>query len=156
MPHINREEIMTYKDRDTQYRENSNALDNPKPGDYWTEMFCPYFLVVAVKGPRITVLSCLGGPNSHSRKSEPNARIDHGDSWSFDYSKSMVVDRDWMERAVKYGTIPGFAADCSNTQKTQAVVQEWIQHRVLCLKQELDDLGPEASVYLLERDSQTS
>lgn len=135
---------------------NEQRLENPQPGDYWTERFCPYFLVVAVKGPRITVLSCLGGPNSHSRKSEPDARIDHGDSWSFDYSKSMVVDRAWMERAVKYDTIPGFMADCSNTQKTQAVVQEWIQHRVRILKQELDDLGPEATVYLLERDSQTA
>ena len=104
---------------------NIEALDNPQPGDYWNEMFCPYFIVVDVKGRDITVLSCMGGPDSYNRKHEINAKIDHGDSWSFDYSRSMVVDREWIEKAVKYDNIDSFVADVSRSEKTQTVVNEW-------------------------------
>lgn len=104
---------------------NQKALDNPQPGDYWNEMFCPYFIVVDVKGDDITVLSCMGGPDSHNRKDEPNAKIDIKDGWGFDYSKSMIVDRAWMEKAVKYGTIDGFVADVVRSEKTERIVQEW-------------------------------
>ena len=33
---------------------NETALENPQPGDYWQEMFCPYFVVTAVNGDDIT------------------------------------------------------------------------------------------------------
>jgi len=106
--------------------DNEKALANPQPGDYWNEMFCPYFVVVDVKGPAITVLSCLGGPNSFTRKHELNARleVDSG-HFGFDYSKSMVVDREWMEKAVRYDTIDGFVADVSRSEKTERIAQEW-------------------------------
>jgi hypothetical protein len=48
-----------------------------------------------------------------------------GDNWRFDYSKSMVVDRAWIEKAVKYGNIEGFVADVVRTEKTERIVQEW-------------------------------
>ena len=51
-------------DQKDQDLKNHKALLNPQPGDYWHEMFCPYFIVVKVKGDDITVLSCLGGPTA--------------------------------------------------------------------------------------------
>lgn len=116
---------MTYNP-DKQRTDNEHALVNPQPGDYWNEMFCPYFVVVDVKGDEITVLSCLGGSTSFNRKHEPNARIsiDTG-HWGFDYSKSMVVDRAWIEKAVKYDSIDGFVADVVRSEKTKKIVEEW-------------------------------
>lgn len=113
-------------DSEKQRAENEYALANPRPGDYWNEMFCPYFVVVDVKGEAITVLSCLGGPTSFNRKHELNARIsvDTG-HWGFDYSKSMVVDRAWIEKAVRYNTIDGFVADVGRSEKTMHIVTEW-------------------------------
>lgn len=104
---------------------NFQALHNPQPGDYWHEMFCPYFIVVDVKDDNITVLSCMGGPNSYNRKQELNAKIDHKDGWSFDYSKSMIVDRAWIEKAVRYDTCEGFVADVVRSEKTNTIVNEW-------------------------------
>ncbi len=110
---------------DQQVELNKEALENPQPGDYWHEMFCPYFVVVDVKDLKYTVLSCMGGPDSWDRKDEPNAKIDMKDGWGFDYSKSMVVDRAWIEKAVKYGNIEGFVADVVRSDKTERIVQEW-------------------------------
>lgn len=132
---------------------NYNALENPQVGDYWTErIYCPYFLVVNVQGPKITVLSCLGGEHTFNRKHEPNARVENADNtWSFDYSKSMIVNREWMERAVKYGSIEGFVADVQRNEKTLKIAEEWAKHRAEQLLKELEDLGPIVSKYLLER-----
>lgn len=130
---------------------NELALADPKPGDYWQEMFCPYFLVVNVNGSAITVLSCMGGPDSYNRMHEPNARISiDNDNWGFDYSKSMIVDLAWMRKAVKYDSIDGFVADVVRSDKTRAVAEEWIKFRTDRLMQEIRDLGPTASKYLLE------
>jgi hypothetical protein len=110
-------------DYEKQKKQNQESLDNPRIGDYWQEMFCPYFLVVDVKNDNITVLSCLGG--LYTRKHEPNAKIDTKDGWTFDLSKSMVVNREWMSRAVKYDSIEGFVADVGNSQKTVKIAMEW-------------------------------
>ena len=107
-------------------KENWLALNNPQPGDYWHEMFCPYFMVVNVEGDKFRVLSCLGGPNSVNRKYEVNARIDNSDgTWSFDVSKSMLVDKDWMHNTVRYSSIDGFVADVYQSEKNKIIVQEW-------------------------------
>lgn len=119
--------------------------------------FVPYFLVVGVHGQKITVLSCMGGPNSYDRKHEPNAKIDNFDNtWSFDVSKSITVNKDWISKAVKYDSTPGFVADVINTEKTKSIVQEWIRYRVKSIQQQLNELGPEASAYLLEQDAQNA
>ena len=117
---------------------NQQALDKPQVGDYWNEMFCPYFVVVEVlKNDRFRVLSCMGGPNSYNRKDEPNARKDNDDdTWSFDYSKDMIVDREWMHKAVKYGSIDGFVADVRNTEKTQKIASEWRNYHANKLRKE--------------------
>lgn len=107
-------------------QKNLEAVLNPKPGDYWHEMFVPYFIVVNVKDDKYTVLSCMGGPDSYKRQHEPNAKIlVDDDKWCFDYSKSMIVDGKWIEQAVKYQGVEGFAADVVNSVKTQSIVNEW-------------------------------
>ena len=134
---------MTY-DHALQQEANQRALNCPRPGDYWQEMFCPYFVVVDVKGQDFTVLSCLGGPNSFTRKHEPCAKIDvDGSHWAFDYGKEMTVDRGWIERAVKYESIDGFVADVSNTEKTQRIVEEWRKYRANLIKQQITQLEQE-------------
>lgn len=120
---------------------NEESLYNPRIGDYWQEMFCPYFLVVDVKEKDITVLSCLGGPNSFNRKDEPCAKIEvDSGHWTFDLSKSMVVDRDWMAKAVKYSSIEGFVADVWNSEKTVKIAMEWRQWRQKDLRKQIQDL----------------
>ncbi len=131
-------------DHSEQNQKNQQALDNPQPGDYWNEMFCPYFVVVDVKGKDITVLSCMGGPDSYNRKDEPNARkqVD-SNHWTFDYSKSMVVDRAWMEKAVKYGTIDGFVADVVQSEKTERIAQEWRNWKQKEMRRQIKELEAE-------------
>lgn len=131
---------------------NQAAMVDPQPGDYWHEMFCPYFLVVQVKGSEITVLSCLGGPDSFTRKHEKNARREVDiHSWEFDYSQFMVVDLQWIEKAVTYGTIPGFVADVvRGSEKLDKIVEGWVEYRAKTLLEEFNALGPSASKYLLE------
>ena len=131
---------MTYNHNE-QTVKNQQALDNPQVGDYWNEMFCPYFVVVEVlKNDRFRVLSCMGGPNSYNRKDEPNARKDNNDdTWSFDYSKDMIVDREWISKAVKYGSIDGFVADVWNTEKTQKIATEWRNYHANKLRKEYEE-----------------
>jgi hypothetical protein len=131
---------MSY-DYEKQKLMNYESLDNPKIGDYWNEMFCPYFLVVDVKGKDITVLSCLGGPNSYNRKDEPNAKVEvDSGHWTFDPSKYMVVDREWMTKAVKYGSIDGFVADVWNTEKTVKMAIEWRDWKQKEIRKQIQDL----------------
>lgn len=131
---------MSY-DSEKQKSQNYESLDNPRIGDYWHERFCPYFLVVDVKGDDITVLSCLGGPDSFNRKHEPNARIEvDKHSWTFDLSKSMVVNREWMSRAVKYGSREGFCADVWNSEKTVSMAMEWRDWKQKDIRKQIEDL----------------
>ena len=113
-------------DKKEQDLKNYEALLNPQPGDYWNEMFCPYFVVVNIEGDQYRVLSCMGGPASYNRKDEINAKIevDNG-HWAFDYSKSMLVDRAWIEKAARYESIDGFVADVVRNEKTERIAQEW-------------------------------
>lgn len=90
---------------------NTQALINPQPGDYWEEHFCPYFLIVDIKGDDIYVLSALGGPQSFNRKHEIYAKKEvDGSHWTFDPSKAMIVDKAWVTKAVTYESIDGFVA----------------------------------------------
>jgi len=137
---------MSY-DHEKQKLINEESLYNPRIGDYWQEMFCPYFLVVDVKDKDITVLSCLGGPNSFNRKHELDARIElHKDHWTWDLSKSMVVDRNWIFKAVKYDSGEGFVADVINSEKTVKMAMEWrdwkqkdIRKQIINLEKQFND-----------------
>jgi hypothetical protein len=127
-------------DYEKQKLSNYESLDNPRIGDYWQEMFCPYFLVVDVKGDDITVLSCLGGPNSWNRKDELNAKVDVKDGWTFDLGKSMVVNREWMTKTVKYDSIEGFVADVGNSEKTVAIAMEWRDYKQKQIRNQISEL----------------
>jgi len=144
---------MSY-DHNAQQELNTKALENPQVGDYWHEMFCPYFLIVKVDGKKYTVLSCLGGPLSFNRRNELNARLnDDTGYWSFDYSKSMVVDRRWIENAVCYTSIDGFVADVvRGSEKNNTIVREWKQFHAQRLLKELKELGPEVSQMILQSE----
>lgn len=112
---------------------NAIAAENPQAGDYWHEMFAPYFMVVDVRAKQITVLSCMGGEDSFGkRKHEPNAQIQVNDGWYFDVTKSFVVDKDWIKKAVKYESIDAFVATCvRGREHHMEVVQEWRKHNCL-------------------------
>ena len=97
---------------------NQQAWDNPQVGDYWHEMFCPYFLIVDIQGDAYTVLCTINDPDTQ------NAKIDGVDSWEFDYSKYSVVTKDWIQRKVKYISIDGFVADVVRNKSFGAVL-EW-------------------------------
>ena len=122
---------------------NTQALNDPQPGDYWQEMFCPYFVVVNVEGNQYRVLSCLGGPNSFTRKDEINARIELDDGWTFDLSKSMLVSHEWIKKAVCYDNIGGFVADVVRSEKTLQIAQEWRDWRQKQMRQQIDQLTQE-------------
>lgn len=130
---------------------NEQAMRHPQPGDYWQEMFCPYFLVVQVKveqgQDRFVVLSAM------KREGEPYARIDNGDgTWSFDCSKSMIVDRQWIEDRVQYGTISGFVADVVRSDRTRELAETFVEYEAQRLMKEFRALGPTASKYLIESE----
>jgi len=123
---------------------NQKAFANPRIGDYWSEHFCPYFIIVDINDDKYTVLSCLGGPNSFTRKDELNAKIEvDSGHWTFDLSKSMVVNRQWITKAVKYESIDGFVADVSNTEKTQNIVSEWREFKGKQILQQIENLQNE-------------
>jgi len=122
---------------------NLKALANPQPGDYWHEMFCPYFIVVDREGDKFCVLSCLGGPKSFTRKHELDAKVDTKDGWHFDYSKSMLVDHEWIRQTVRYESIDGFVADVVQSEKTARIVQEWREHKRLTMLKEIERLEEE-------------
>jgi hypothetical protein len=123
---------------------NQKAFDNPRIGDYWSEHFCPYFIIVDINDDKYTVLSCLGGPDSFTRKDELNAKIqvDSG-HWTFDLSKSMVVNRQWITKAVKYESIDSFVADVINTEKTQNIVSEWREFKGKQILKQIENLQNE-------------
>ena len=124
--------------------QNQQALDNPQPGDYWHERFSPYFVIVNREGDQFRVLSCMGGPHHYLRKDELCARIEiDRDHWGFDYSKSMLVDHEWIRRAVTYGSIDGFVADVVRTEKTQLIVTEWRNWRQKEIRKQIQALESE-------------
>lgn len=129
---------------DRYLESNKKGLANPRIGDYWSEHFCPYFIIVDINDNKYTVLSCLGGPHSLHRKNEIYAKIelDKG-HWTFDLSKSMVVDHAWIKRAVTYESIDGFVADVVNTEKTQKIVSEWREFKGKEIFQQIDSLQNE-------------
>jgi hypothetical protein len=128
---------------------NQLALKTPKVGDYWTErFFIPYFLVVKTDHVKnqYTVLSCIG---------ENKANIDNKDgTWSFDYTRHQVVDRDWIKDKVTYSTNNlNFVADVRrDEEKSLKVVDEWKKERIQNLLDQLKSLGPDVSKYLLEAE----
>lgn len=128
------------------YLYNLEALNNPKPGDYWHERFTPYFMVVHCDGDKITVLNALPDKGI-------NAKVSSIDGWTFDVKKSMVVNRQWMADLVKYRSMDGFCADVRRgSERLSEIVSEWTRVRAKQLVEELRSLGPEATHQALMND----
>jgi len=128
---------------------NQQALQAPLVGDYWHEMFHPYFIIVQADplANEYTVLSCL------RREGEPRAYIDNNDgTWCFDYSKSFTVDWDWIKDNVCYKNVEGFVADVVRKEKYMSIVKEWQVHHAQRLVSELKKLGGTVSEILLKTE----
>lgn len=109
---------MNYNDRDIL---NRDALIDPHIGDYWHEMFVPYFVIVDIEDDVYTVLNFI--------RSKPNcAYIDNGDTWSIDFSKSIKVDKEWIERTVKYSSMDKFVAFVERNQRWTMIAQDWREY----------------------------
>ena len=89
---------------------SKEAFKNPLPGDYWNEMFCPYFVILA-KTKNDTLIVC--------DKTKPVGTT----HWTWDLEKVIEVSMDYMNR-VKYDTIDGFCADVSSSPH-RWVVTAW-------------------------------
>lgn len=86
--------------------KNYEAIENPKAGDYWHEMFRPYVYVLDVDGENLTILNFL-----KSNKDLPYAYIDKWDWWEMDFTKPAKVTKQWLKELVMYETREGFVAD---------------------------------------------
>lgn len=102
-----------------QKQMNKQAWAEPQVGDYWHEKFCPYFLIVDIQGDIYTVLCANDDPVAQ------NAKISDNVSWSFDYSKHSVVNKDWIRKTVKYDSNNGFVADVVHSEKMLGIIDEW-------------------------------
>lgn len=76
---------------------NQKHLDDPKVGDYWHEMFCPYFIITEVRALDITVLDkTIGLPENR---------------FTFDETKPRIIKRSDLAKEVQYSTSDEFMAD---------------------------------------------
>lgn len=93
---------------------NRSHYNLPAVGDYWHEMFCPYFIVLEVLSGTGYYVIC-----------EDRKTVD-SDHWTFDLSKAKWVDKSYFNM-VKYTTMDGFCADVVVNPKYQVFVEEWIE-----------------------------
>lgn len=77
-------------------QKNNLAFYNPKAGDYWNEMFVPYFVILEVRDD--TLIVC-----------DETKEVD-ANHWTWNLEKAKEAPRDYMKR-VKYGSIDGYVAD---------------------------------------------
>lgn len=89
-------------DYESRQELNKAHVENPKAGDVWREMFCPYFMIVDVAKNYIVVL---------------NETIQVGDDkYKFDETKPKLMTREEFKSAVTYKTMPNkFVADVTVT-----------------------------------------
>lgn len=118
---------------------NEEALAEPRVGDYWHEMFCPYFCIVNIKDDKYFILNFM------DRDSEYCAKIEnHDGTWSIDYSKTMVVNHAWIKSKVTYQTIPGFVADVvRNEGRGNTITSDWRDFTQKKMRQQIEDLTNE-------------
>ena len=99
---------------------NECCLENPRPGDVWKELVASaYFWVVERKSlDEIVILKAFGADS---------AKINNEDgTYSLDYSKGIVVDREWMRNKVTYSSDrKSFVADCYNTERSRKIASEY-------------------------------
>lgn len=94
-------------DCQSRHDRNEARIATPRPGDYWHEMFCPYFVVVAVDGDDIVICDkTLDVDDSH---------------WTWDLHRCRYATKAELRRRVTYETMPDkFVADCADGR------HEWV------------------------------
>lgn len=130
--------MLSKNEQDREYMNNLHSL-TPEVGDYWHEMFSPYFLVVKVKlgkaENKYVILSCIEDKENGVKK----AKVEGKDGWSFDYDKHSEVTQKWIYEKVTYSSSIGFVADVSVSDKWLKVVGEWAQHHRERLMKEMEE-----------------
>ena len=95
---------------------NEKHFNYPEIGDYWHEMFCPYFIVLDIFQDKFWICDI--------RK-----EVDK-DHWTWDLEKSKLVDKSYFNR-VKYDTVLsnnrslGFIADVIVRGENNPFVEEF-------------------------------
>ena len=91
------------------HKHNTERADSPRPGDYWHEMFCPYFIVMALDDDG-RIIIC-----------DDKRTVDDG-HWTFDLHRCKRITMQELRRRVTYSSKPtAFVADCS------AEPHEWVK-----------------------------
>ena len=98
---------------ETQKQINTRAFDDPKVGDYWHEMFCPYFIVLEVIGDG-TFWIC-----------DERKTVDR-DHWTWDLEQARIVEKRYFDR-VKYSPNSGFCADVIEYGVTNPFASKWLE-----------------------------
>lgn len=88
-------------------KKNLKAYLDPLPGDYWNEMFVPYFVILEV------------WENGNMIVCDKRKDVDRS-HWTWDLSKAREVTKEYMEE-VRYQSIDGFVADVSRGRHHWAV-----------------------------------
>jgi len=91
-------------------KKNLKAYLDPLPGDYWNEMFVPYFVVLEV------------WENGNMIVCDKRKDVDRS-HWTWDLAKAREVTKEYMEE-VRYQSIDGFVADVSREGHHWAV-EHW-------------------------------
>jgi hypothetical protein len=97
---------------------NIAAIKIPAVGDYWHEMYCPYFVIVNIQDDKYTILCAV------TIEGATNAIVRHRDYCEFDYSKHSVVSIEWIKDIVSYKNAPGFVADVRRGWRP-SLINEW-------------------------------
>jgi hypothetical protein len=106
---------------------NECHVIQPQAGDYWSEMFCPYHVVLHV-GEDFVVIC------------DKKVNVDSG-HWRFDLSTHRILTYEEHAKEVMYrGDYYGFPADCSPNRLGE-IVDEWREKQRKKFQQEFGFLN---------------
>lgn len=96
---------------DSQAELNKEHLVNPVAGDYWHEMFSPYFLVMKNLGNGELVIC--------------DSIIDYTEGWAFNIYEARTIKHEDLAAWVTYQRIDGFVADVMISKKRHSLLDSW-------------------------------
>ena len=115
-----RQRLLAMYDAKAQEFINECHVIQPQVGDYWSEMFAPYHVVVHVSYDFVVVCEAKVVDDSH---------------WRFDLNKHTILTYKEHAKRVMYGSIYGFVADCSPNRLSKDA-DEWQEKQRQKFKQE--------------------
>ena len=92
---------------------NRAHAEYPQVGDYWHEMYCPYFMVLEVLENHVIIC-------------EKTKQVDNN-HWTFDLDECKLISKEKLEKRVKYSTMDKFVADVVPRNRLYPLVDEWRQ-----------------------------